>query len=131
MGSFALHAAGIVISLLMAAARLDESLTLRLGESARVEDFDLTVSFAEVSSDSRCPKDVNCIQAGEAVIQLELRTDAGERAVIELTVPPGGSSVAKSFGAFLVTVVELHPEKESDKTIDPSAYRATVKISRA
>jgi hypothetical protein len=140
MAARAVQTLAIVISIVMAgspessraaAARLGESFTLGVGESTRVEDTDLTVSFDEVSSDSRCPVDVNCIQAGEALVQLALRSGEGERTVIELTVPPGGSSPPKRFGSFLITVVELNPQKVSDQSVEPSAYVATIRISRA
>jgi hypothetical protein len=137
--AIAIETAAIAISFFMSAdgraqeseARLGESFTLGISQSKRVEATDLTVSFQEVSSDSRCPKDVNCIQAGEALIQLALRSGAGERVVIELTVPPGGSSATKSFGAFLITIVELDPQTISTQEIDPSSYVATIKIVRA
>jgi hypothetical protein len=131
MSARAISTAGIVFFAVMAAVEADESLTLRVGESARVEATDLTVSFEEVSSDSRCPKDVNCIQAGEAVIQLAVRTGADERTLLEFAVPPGGGSAAKSFKSFRVTVVELHPERLSTHSIESSDYVATVKISIA
>ncbi len=112
-------------------ARLGESFTLRMGEAVRVEDADVTVTFKEVVSDSRCPKDVTCIQAGEAVVHLAVGSEAGQSAVLELDVPPEGSSMAASFDTLLITIVELNPQKESGKPIDPSAYVATVKVSRA
>ena len=109
--------------------KLGESFTLGMGEAARVEDAEITVTFQEVSSDSRCPKDVNCIQAGEAVVVLALESAAGKKTLVELAVPPGGSSPAAAFEAFRVTVVELEPQTESTRSIDPSGYVATVRLS--
>ena len=37
-----------------------------LGETVAIENVD--VEFVELVSDSRCPKEVNCIRAGEAII---------------------------------------------------------------
>lgn len=144
MGSRAIFAIGLALSFPMTsgtmekaeppkeprAVRLGDSFSLRVGEAANVEDADVTVTFQQVESDSRCPKDVNCIRAGEAVVLLALAR-AGRSAVLELEVPPGGSSAASSFESLLVTVVELEPQKDSRKSIDPSAYVATVKISPA
>ena len=145
MGSLAIVAARLVLSFVMAAcgegeaepptaarvSRLGESFTLRVGEAMRVEDADVTVTFKEVASDSRCPKDVTCIQAGEAVVHLAVVSEAGEKAVLELGVPPGGSSMAASFQAFRITIFELNPQKESGKPIDPATYVATVRVNRA
>lgn len=110
--------------------RLGDSFNLRVGEEARIDEAQLTVRFTKVGRDSRCPKDVTCIQAGEAVVHLALRSDAGERVDLQLEVPPGGESLPASFGDFRITVLELNPQKESGKTIDPPAYVATVRVIR-
>jgi len=143
MGCQAILAAGVVLSFVAASGnegkaarpveprsvRLGESFSLRVGEAARVEDAEVTVTFQEVSSDSRCPKDVNCIQAGEALVLLALDSEAGRSAVLEFAVPPDGESPASSFEALRVAIVELHPQKESTKPIDPSTYVARVRVS--
>jgi hypothetical protein len=110
---------------------LSEPFNLRVGEAARVEDAEFTVTFQKVANDSRCPKDVNCIRAGEAVVVLAVETEIGESAVLELEVPPGGGSLTVTFDEFRFTVLELQPQTESTKPIDPSAYVATVRVSRA
>ena len=109
--------------------KVGESFTLRIGEAAKVEDAEVTVTFQEVSSDSRCPKDVNCIQAGEAVVVLALESADGKKTLVELAVPPGGASPAAAFEALRVAVVELQPQTESTKSIDPSSYMATVRLT--
>ncbi len=111
--------------------RLGDSFNLRVGEEARIDEAQLTVRFTKVGRDSRCPKDVTCIQAGEAVVHLLLLSDAGERAELELEVPPGGESIPAKFGDFRITLLELDPQKESGKPIDSSAYVATVRVARA
>jgi GWxTD domain-containing protein len=111
------------------AVRLGESFRLRVGEAARVEDAGITVTFQKVVSDSRCPKDVTCIQAGEAVVLLALDTEGGRSSVLELAVPPGGSSPAATFESLRIAVVELQPQKESRRPIDPAAYVATLRVS--
>ncbi len=143
MGLPALIAAGVALTFMAACShqgtahpmeprgvRLGESFTLRVGETATVDDAKVTVTFQKVVRDSRCPKDVTCIRAGEAVVVLALETEAGRSAVLELEVPPGGGSHAQTFEAFQVTVLELHPQTESTKSIDPSAYVATVRVSQ-
>src|SRR5262245_20681798 len=71
-------------------AKLGDSFSLKVGESTRIDEVEVTLTFQKVSSDSRCPKDVTCIQAGEAVVVLSIETGAGGRSVLELAVPPGG-----------------------------------------
>ena len=107
----------------------EESLPLRIGESAKAEEAKLTITFQEVSSDSRCPKDVNCIQAGEAVVVLALTSEDGKTTLLELAVPPGGASPARDVNGFRIAVVELDPQTESTKSIDPASYVATIRVS--
>jgi GWxTD domain-containing protein len=111
------------------AVPLGESFSLRVGEAARVEDAGITVTFQKVLSDSRCPKDVTCIQAGEAVVSLALDAEEGRSAVLELAVPPGGSSPEATFASLRVAVIELQPQKDSRKAIDPASYVATLRVS--
>jgi hypothetical protein len=112
-------------------ARLGEAFTLEMGGAVRIEEADLMIEFSEVGSDSRCPKDVNCIQAGEALVELSVDAGAGDPVILEFSVPPGGASPAAKFQDLVVTVLELEPQKESEKTIDPSSYVAKVKVVRS
>ncbi|MEM7052221.1 MAG: hypothetical protein AAF604_21320 [Acidobacteriota bacterium] len=50
-----------------------EPFRLAVGESARLEDSDLKVVFEAVIGDSRCPRGVQCVWAGEATIRLTAR----------------------------------------------------------
>jgi hypothetical protein len=136
MGAFPFFAVAAAFAILLGncepppGARLGEPFPLEIGGAVRIEEGDLTVKFEEVASDSRCPRDVNCIQAGEAMVQLSI-TAGDDKAILELAVPPGGSSPAAKFQELLVTVLELEPQPESEKSIDPSSYVAKVKVVRA
>lgn len=70
----------------------------------------------EVLSDSRCPVDVKCIQAGTVTLKakLQLGTNSEEKT---LTL---GKSV--SFGGKLVGLVTVTPVTHSKQTISPSDY---------
>lgn len=136
MEAFAMLSARIAFSILLAAceetrvARLGEPFKLGIGDAVRIEDAGVTLVFEKVVNDSRCPKDVTCIRAGEAIVHLSAADDTGAKAVLEIAVPPGGASLAAKFQDFLVTVLELDPQKESRKAIDPSSYVARVKVAR-
>lgn len=136
MEAFVVLSGRIAFSILAACegarvAQLSEPFTLEVGEAVRVEDAGLTFVFEKVTNDSRCPKDVTCIRAGEAIVHLSAASDTGPKAVLELAVPPGGASPAAKFRDFLVTVLELDPQKESRKAVDPSSYVARVKVDLA
>lgn len=102
------------------------SFLLRVGETERLEGGILTLSFEEVTSDSRCPKDALCVVAGEATVVFRARSKDRE-AALTFKIPPDGSDV-RQFDDFKITIRALEPQPESGKTIDPGDYRADVLV---
>jgi len=108
-------------------AALDQDFRLARGETAMVGSDGLTVRFAAVVEDSRCPMGVMCIRAGEAKVQLELRArGAGEEDVILAT--EGGQPRYASFAGYDVRLVTLDPPRRRD--VPHPAYVATLRVSR-
>ncbi len=62
---------------------LGEKFTLKTGQSAVIEGEDLKIRFDAVESDSRCPSDVVCVRAGEAVIKVTA-THAGQSSALTM-----------------------------------------------
>jgi len=110
--------------------RLGESFDLKVGETARLEGDSLILTFNAVRSDSRCPVDVTCIQAGEAVVVFDARAEGSERRELVFDVPPGGGDEER-FARYRIRIVELRPPAESTKTIDPASYVARVLLERS
>jgi len=102
-----------------------ESLELREGETASVEGADLSLRFVKVRVDTRCPEDVDCVWAGEAVVVLAV--SGGEAEPRELELHLGGDAVACAGAA--IRLVALAPARRSDREIEPGSYRATLEIS--
>jgi len=97
--------------------------TLGVGESKWADDIQIT--FKELRQDSRCPVDVQCIQAGSVTVLLEV----GEQDVpLEL---PGSSTIANAaaFRSYTVTLVSVEPqEKRSTVDIPKNSYKATLRV---
>ena len=106
---------------------LGEPFSLRVGESLRIEGTGLGLRFTEVARDSRCPKDANCIVAGEARVVIEAELEA-ESATILFRVPPAGGDTQK-FQRFILTVTALEPQTESTRRIDAADYVATMVVT--
>ena len=64
----------------------------------------MKVRFVAVTEDSRCPRDVTCIWAGEVKVQLEIQESS--KAASKVEILEGASTVA---GAYRVTVVRVEP----------------------
>ncbi|MCR4394996.1 MAG: hypothetical protein NUV31_11550, partial [Dehalococcoidales bacterium] len=58
-------------------ASIGKEFTLPLGKTALLTTENLKITFEDVLGDSRCPKGVVCIQAGEATCKLSI-VDTGE-----------------------------------------------------
>ena len=108
-------------------APLDEPFRLAQGETATITGTRLTVRFAEVVSDSRCPVGVQCIRAGEARVRLELRLGgANPQAVILAT--EGAEPRQASYDAFDLHLVTLEPQPRTN--VPRPAYVATLRVVR-
>ena len=104
-----------------------ESFSIAVGESVSLEEVDISITFSAVTRDSRCPKDVNCIVAGEAIVIFQASRDGGT-ADLTFSVPPGGSDV-QAFEEVSIAITELDPQAESGKRIDAASYAAKVTVT--
>ena len=102
------------------AQELGIAFPLGLGESASIAETDLRLTFADIVRDSRCPEDVTCIVAGEAVVVLDAQS-GGKRASLTFKVAPRGND-AQRFKTFNITIVGVEPKPQSDRQIDYSHY---------
>lgn len=94
--------------------------TLKLGQLAVFKD--VTVRAVEVVEDSRCPKDVQCIQAGTVRIKVDIAAALG--------TAPSIITLGKVFTTEgeEVTLTSVTPEKNSKVTLGNSDYLFTLKV---
>jgi hypothetical protein len=97
--------------------------TLAPGQWVSVKSTSMKVRFVAVTEDSRCPRDVTCIWAGEVKVQLEIRQSSQLASPVEIR--EGGSTAA---GAHRVTLVQVEPQRTSTTPIAAQDYRATLKM---
>jgi hypothetical protein len=103
------------------------SFVLALGQS--ISYGALTVSFLEVSADSRCPADATCLQfvAGDATVVLEiLNGGSSRRSELQVNDP---SKRHISQGGYLIELTQLSPYPLVSRPIARGDYRATIEIS--
>jgi hypothetical protein len=107
---------------------LDEPFVLELGEAAVLAEPAVTVTFTAVSHDSRCPVDVVCVWAGDAVVQLTLHVGPPEGDGPDIVVDLHTSLEPRStpWGPYYeLRLVALEPAPRVDPPpTDP--YRATL-----
>jgi hypothetical protein len=100
---------------------------LKVGSGASIGGTPWTVIFDSVVSDSRCPVGAQCIQAGEALLALELASPLAD------PLPHDNPHV--TLGTAPVTVeglrftqVEVLPLMRQNVKIDPRSYQVTLQI---
>jgi hypothetical protein len=103
-----------------------QEFTLAPGQSAGVVDTPISVTFRGVSGDSRCPADALCIQGGDALVQIEVTSGLSHRDYALHT----GDMKPVTHDDLTITLLELSPYPFSGRTIDPSEYRAKLRVDR-
>jgi len=113
------------------AVQLGEKFVLKVGEAIelQIDGGTAVLQFAEVKGDSRCPKDVVCVRAGDAMAVLRDVAPNGESAVMEFVVDGRGAATAV-FAGRTVAVAELLPYPVSTAPISQDEYRVTVVVSK-
>ena len=109
------------------AAKLNQPFTLKVGSKALLSPG-VSVEFLEVMSDSRCPRSVQCIQAGEAIARVELSV-SGQNRVLELGTAEK-PAIANALG-YRVELQDLLPYPAVPGKPDPFRYSVKLRVSRS
>lgn len=108
---------------------LPASFTLAPGETARVgAGLLLRARFERVVSDSRCPLNANCIQAGDATIAITF-TVGNDQTSVELMLDTVARRIA-SFRGYAVEFTRLDPFPIAGQVTLPGDYRAFITIKK-
>ncbi|MEM1359284.1 MAG: hypothetical protein AAGF89_13835 [Bacteroidota bacterium] len=103
----------------------DQSEELAPGQSLSVGKNTAAFTFLRVVSDSRCPQGVNCVRAGEAVVQLQRGTAAPEEVIID-TDPKNLVTLPIEGGKVRLLALDPYPVARVETT--PAAYRLRVVV---
>lgn len=100
---------------------------LKAGREARLKGAAVKVRFASVAEDSRCPRGVDCVWAGNARVALVVEA-GGRTANVELNtnVEPKSASAE----GYELALTDLSPYPRADEKINPKDYTATLVVRR-
>jgi len=109
---------------------LGKEFTVNFNGTVDVKGENLKIQFLDVTEDSRCPQDVQCIWAGQAKIVLSIhKNNQKNLGNYEFLIQAGNSPMQKIEG-YLVKIVKLEPYPVSTKNIEKNDYKATLIVSK-
>ncbi len=101
---------------------VDNEFELAPGHTATFAALGLTVRFDSVKNDSRCPRDVTCVWAGNAAVLVTLRRTGA--AAYQGTLNSFSEPKSVKDGNDTLTLVGLLPETDTRHPITAGEYRA-------
>lgn len=101
---------------------------VQINKQKKFSRSNLTVKFIELVEDSRCPKDVDCVWAGNAKIKVEVKRSGAAKEIIELNT--GINAKTARYDGLLIELIGLTPVPASNVRINKNGYVATLAVSR-
>jgi len=112
-------------------ATFGQPFQLQVRQAARFHGGDLELYFRRVAADSRCPRGVRCIDAGNATVTLEGRIMKGAPESIDMRLPAGADSVfERDFEGYWIRFVDLKPYPDAGTPVDTTAYVGTFIVGK-
>ena len=111
-------------------ARVGREFKVRVGRAVTFKRESLRLKFASVENDSRCPKDVTCVWAGNAEVLIEVSTTGarGKRTLRLNTNASRQSAGEGRYRRYTVKLVGLSPYPRSGHKIEAGEYTATLLV---
>ena len=112
--------------------KLGEPFTLAVGKSATIESEKLQITFDGPVADSRCPKGVECIQAGRVDISLMFLKEGDMARRDTIGIGSGGAMFPPDsrpvFGR-TVKLLEVSPQPEVNKPVPTADYKVKLVVN--
>jgi hypothetical protein len=112
-------------------SELGSQFKLKIDQTTAIKSDNIRVTLLNVTNDSRCPSDVQCIWAGQVSVLVSVIKDDVKLGNVTLTLGAGNPELAvKNVGDYTVEVLEVNPYPISTHKIMPSEYIVTLKVSK-
>ena len=115
-------------SVALVQAKSNQKVIVKINEQKTAAKTKLTIKFTELVEDSRCPTDVQCIQAGSARIKIEVKN--GKSAAKTFTLNLGEQPESITYSGYTIRLTDLNPKPASNIRIDRNSYTATFSVGK-
>jgi hypothetical protein len=109
-------------------ASLGSEFTLSIGRSAHITSEGIDIKFVDVTTDSRCPTGVECIQAGVVTCETEITKDDVKT---QLILSEAGTTINNTPFQNYTFNFHVSPYPEAGKKIAKSDYRLYLTVSKS
>jgi hypothetical protein len=108
---------------------LDQEFSLRIGQTAQIESEQLAIRFNGIDTDSRCPRGVTCIWAGEVLCNV---TATYEGSSSHITLSQSGLTAPPVENYYEVYWLDfsVEPYPEAGKQISTADYRLKMTVKK-
>ncbi|MDZ7693021.1 MAG: hypothetical protein U5K69_18170 [Balneolaceae bacterium] len=103
---------------------LGEEFEIEIGEQITIQKEGLSITFKELLDDSRCPKGVYCVWAGNAKVAIQVND---EKAKLNTHLEPKTVNISE----YSVTLVSVNPYPEYKTKIREEEYVLTLVVTQA
>ncbi len=110
-------------------ARTKQQVKVLINRQKAVPGSKLTIKFASLVEDSRCPVETNCIDAGNAQIMIKVSKSNGAAQTFELNTNSAPQSVI--FAGYKIKLTDLNLEPATNIRINRNGYTATLVVSKS
>ncbi len=115
-------------SLNFVSAQTKQQIKVLINRQKVVSGSKLTIKFASLVEDSRCPTDTNCIDAGNARITINVGKSNGAAQTFELNTNSAPQSV--TFAGYRIKLTALNPKPATNIRINRNGYTATFVVTK-
>lgn len=109
-------------------AQTESKITVKVGKQKRESRSRITVKFLSLVEDSRCPTDVQCIQAGNARIKVQVSMAGSAPEILEMNTMLGARG--GKYDSYAINLTSLTPSPKSNVRLNRNAYTATFTVVR-
>jgi hypothetical protein len=114
--------------------QLNEAFSLKVNQTAFIESERMLLNFTNVTADSRCPTDVQCVWAGIGAVSVRIKKDEGNTSSHLHTIVTTENrfmNFTDSNGImYELELIDLKPYPISTKEIQMDEYFATLKVKK-
>ena len=111
-------------------AALGQEFTLAVGQSAAISGENITIKFVDVTGDSRCPRNVTCIWAGEVTCAVAITVPGLSTSNLTLIYPGLTSQLSEmDFNGYKLAF-RVDPYPVAGKKIETNQYRLVMNVTK-